>query len=76
MTTQTTQRAYTVDEVDRMRKAISWSYPDGVSYYPAERAADIENRIRTYMAAGVSPEELERKRNEQAYQKQKRSMGS
>jgi hypothetical protein len=47
---KTTPRAYSLNEIDRMREAIRWSYLDGVSFYPAERDANIEDRIRTYMA--------------------------
>ena len=66
----TTPRSYTVAEIDRMREAIRWSYPAGVVYYPDERNADIEDRLRTYMTAGISAEELEESRNEQIAQSQ------
>lgn len=53
------ERKYTVAEIDRMRKAIEWSYPCGVSFQRSERDADVENRLRTYMQNGTDPEELE-----------------
>lgn len=52
-------RKYTVAEIDRMRRAIEWSYPSGVTYYQAERSAEIEDRLRTYMVNGTDPSELE-----------------
>jgi hypothetical protein len=67
---EATNRSYTLDEIDRMREAIRWLYPKGISYEPAERNADIENRIRTYMAAGIFPEELEKKMNELIHKRQ------
>lgn len=70
MTTQTTQRSYTLSEIDRMRELIRWSYPCGVSYYPADRDADTENRLRTYMLGGVSLEELEKSSYEQRAREQ------
>ncbi len=51
-------RKYNIAEIDRMRTAIKWSYGEG-NYDPQERNADIENRLRTYMANGTEPEELE-----------------
>jgi len=52
------QRKYSVDEIDRMRRAIEWSYGDGV-FTMADRQADVENRLRTHMINGTDPEELE-----------------
>lgn len=51
------QRKYTVGEIDRMRSEIEWSYPSG-PYNAIERNADIENRLRTHMQNGTTPEEL------------------
>lgn len=51
-------RKYTVEEIDQMRKSIEWSYPSGVSYYPEQRAAEVESKLRTYMQNDTSPEEL------------------
>ena len=57
-----TQRTYTMGDIDRMRKAIDWNIiPEGQPYYPAEKNAQVEDRLRTYMLAGVSPEEVEQK---------------
>lgn len=49
------ERKYSIGEIDRMRKAIEWCYPTGVPYLAAERAADVENRLRTYMQNGTDP---------------------
>jgi len=53
------ERKYSMSEIDRMRRAIRWSYPTGVSFNGAERDADIENRLRTYMQNGTTVEEIE-----------------
>lgn len=73
------RRAYTLDDIDRMRAALeatmahaiiidgrsacskpnSWVLTE-VNCPPAD-AAQIEDRLRTYMAAGITPEELEAK---------------
>jgi len=53
------ERKYSVSEIDRMRKAIEWSFPTGVSYDAVDRAAEIEERLRTYMLNGTDPKELE-----------------
>lgn len=64
----TTQpRKYTVSEMEAMRRSIRFSYPSGVSYYEKDRAADVENRLRSYMQNGTTPEELEEFRNQQAH---------
>lgn len=59
-----TDRKYTLAEIDRMRNAINWMYPDGVAFYQDERARETEERLRTYMAAGIEPEDLERQMGE------------
>jgi hypothetical protein len=51
-------RKYTVAEIEEMRKSVTCMFPSGVSYYPAARAKEIEERLRTYMTAGVTPKEL------------------
>lgn len=53
-------RKYSVAEIDAMRECIGWMYPSGVSYLQGERAADIENRLRTYMTNGTEPDELQK----------------
>lgn len=53
------RRKYSVAEIDAMRRAISWSYPSGGPFYAAERAAEIEQRLQTYMMNGTDPAELE-----------------
>lgn len=69
-----THRAYTVAEIDRMRAAlwmrfgyhgsiIAWSSSgdaevrNKLNRDPYDR--DVEDKLRTYMLAGVDPEELE-----------------
>ncbi len=52
-----TDRHYTVSEIETMRAAIRASFGGG-SFYPAERAAEIEQRLRTYMQNGTAPDEL------------------
>jgi hypothetical protein len=60
-------RKYSVSEIDEMRMTIRnhWFYGRG-SYKPHERGIEVEEILRTYMIAGVSPDELgeegERKR--------------
>lgn len=61
----TTPRSYTLNEIDRMREAIRCLYSDDAAFYPEERNADIDNRVRTCMAGGIAPEELEKQRDEQ-----------
>lgn len=54
------ERKYSVSEIDSMRNTISsygWA-PNSGAYYPADRAMEIEERLRTYMIAGVEPTEL------------------
>lgn len=67
------ERKYSVAEIDRMRRSIRWSYPTGISCYEHERAADIENRLRTYMQNGTDPEELEKGTFVQIAAEQKRA---
>jgi len=53
------ERAYTVNEIDQMRKYIKRiAYPFNEVYNAKERRQDIEHRLRTYMMAGISPDEL------------------
>jgi ABC-type glycerol-3-phosphate transport system substrate-binding protein len=52
------QRKYSVSEIDAMRQAIRWSYPDNVPFYQEERTKEIEELIRTYMAGGADPKEV------------------
>ena len=58
------ERTYTLDEIDQMRYAVRESmmikhgegeYACYVSHHTPE---EIEARLRTYMAAGIDPEEL------------------
>jgi hypothetical protein len=57
-----TERAYTVKEIDRMRMATQ----DLCAIQTRGRFGDatVEDRLRTYMMAGVAPEELELEYNE------------
>ncbi len=66
-------RKYTVAEIDRMRRAISQRENlsmQGQSFYPNERHAKIEDMLRTYMANGTEPEELERAASQEAAEMQ------
>ncbi len=70
------ERAYTVAEIDRMRDAVEhrWLFEfsgsgpafDGGapgfsrSYRETDKTKCVEELLRTYMLAGVGPEELER----------------
>ena len=67
-----TERAYTVPEIDKMRNAVEymWLYGKkssesvgvgGISrtYYEADKAKCVEEMLRTYMLAGIEPEDLE-----------------
>jgi len=58
-TASSVERKYSVSEIDKMRTAIaSWGFPNAVSYDPTHRAQEIEDRLRTYMAAGVDPKSV------------------
>ncbi len=59
MRSKMSDRKYTVDELDRMRRAIERCYPSGVPYMAAQRAAEVEDRLRTHMQNGTEPKELE-----------------
>lgn len=49
------QRAYTLDEIDRLRKAARTWY----GLYSNFDAPELEQRIRTLMVAGIAPADLE-----------------
>jgi hypothetical protein len=63
--------AYTLDDIDRMRKIVHDAVfyencmkgSDGIYLcpFPPSMAAMVEDRLRTYIAAGITPEDLERK---------------
>lgn len=58
-----TQRAYTLDEIDRMRVAVAhFEFPTGRTVEEFQRR--IEDLLRTYMLGGVSVEELEARAKE------------
>lgn len=52
---------YSVDEIDRMRDALTrrygfkWPWVGAAEPY----SRDVEDKLRTYMIGGVTPEELE-----------------
>lgn len=67
------ERAYTLTEIDEMRRLVErlmegpryWHYSpsgcyssSGGGYDPARRTAAVEDRLRTYMMAGTSLDEL------------------
>ncbi len=65
------QTTYTVQEIDRMRRllpeimfpTIWYSRTSGMgsggSYKETDRKTEIEERLRTYLLAGIRPEQLE-----------------
>lgn len=57
-------RKYSIEEMDEMRGYIERMYTMGVAYKPAERVADIEQRLRSFMANGTEPHELAKKAEE------------
>lgn len=67
-------RKYTYREINDMREIIRWSYPTGVSYNAAERDADIERRISTYMSASVDPEDMREEERRRRHEEDVREM--
>lgn len=66
----TKQRAYTLGEIDRMRVAVAKAMTAEYQAYIIQQTglttivshplnSDVEDRLRTYLAAGITPEELE-----------------
>lgn len=68
-----TARKYSIDEIDRMREALRrhgahesiscyYSNDDGSAAYSigSLSSEEVEARLRTYMIAGIDPDELER----------------
>ncbi len=54
-----TQRKYSIDEIDQMRRAVGWIHAPLGAYYKSEEDARKEQILRTYMLNGTAPEELE-----------------
>lgn len=65
------QRRYTLTEIDQMRRAVEtkwlfglWPHEmtgsqyTGRTYCESEKAAGVEEMLRTYMAAGMGPEDM------------------
>lgn len=54
------QRKYSIEEIDSMREAIRRriGYNDNNSYRESERAAKVEDELRTHMLNGTSAEDL------------------
>ena len=65
------QRKYTLDEIDRMRSLVESKYLFGTfrtfgadrggfsrSYNETEKVKCIEEELRTYMLAGLGPDDL------------------
>jgi hypothetical protein len=50
-------RKYSVSEIERMRNAVRLMVPDRAD--AGLRVLEIEERLRTYIANGTEPEELE-----------------
>lgn len=57
------QRKYTVEELQRMRKALLRMLPPGISPDECEICLLVENRLHTHVLNGTSPEELEEASN-------------
>lgn len=66
-----TERAYTVAEIDRLREVLDMRYLYGTSNLkmingcsrtcrPEEKAAIVEQQLRTYMLAGITAEDIEK----------------
>lgn len=55
-----TERKYSISEIDKMRGAVRLKLQPGPMqpYNGAELSARVEDRLRTYMLAGVDPDEL------------------
>lgn len=50
---------YSLSEIDAMRKSVDMLATSlGGSWDPRQRAAEVEDRLRTYMQNGTDPEEL------------------
>lgn len=68
-------RSYTLGEIDRMRAALFERAHRKLSldyYYRSpshEETLRIEDRLRTYMTAGIEPSEVEHSANEAPYNK-------
>lgn len=58
-----TQRAYTLDEIDRMRSDLGRRL-NSPPFGGMVSSATIEDRLRTYMMGGVDPAELKAKADE------------
>jgi hypothetical protein len=55
------ERAYTLDEIDRLRRATHTWYYLGRFDNDAQRATAIEEKLRTLMMNGTDPAEIEEK---------------
>jgi hypothetical protein len=53
-----TQRRYTLDEIDRMRNALSVLRTPGGVYDPNRVEKQVERELRTAMLGGVDPKEI------------------
>jgi hypothetical protein len=61
------ERAYTIKEIDQMRRNIlatrmSWeahSNPEYQRQYEQRRDREVEDKLRSYLLAGIDPQELE-----------------
>ena len=59
-----TERKYSIDEIDRMRRSLEdlmthWQYYGSGASGTPPKAADVEEHLRTHMQNGTEPEELE-----------------
>lgn len=57
------ERKYSLSEIDEMRQLVRQILepPPMTPYFERELAASAEDRLRTYMLAGVEPQELRAK---------------
>jgi hypothetical protein len=57
------EHKYSISEIDAMRQCLGWMF-GSESYDPKQRAAEVEDRLRTHMLNGTTPEELTKARDE------------
>jgi hypothetical protein len=71
------QRKYSLDEIDLMRSLVAglftaYHMPGWLYHVPSDEDRRVEERLRTYMMNGTSPEELEAQLENIRAQTQKR----
>ena len=58
------QHKYSIDEIDRLRKALHTYLVTGLFYYTNEMEQTVELQLRTHMLNGTTPEDMEEKAKE------------